>query len=50
MQKPERQQPTKKTYRRPQLTDYGTVRELTQTKALGSIRDGGTIINRNRTT
>ena len=49
MQQPDRQQPTKKTYRRPQLTVYGTVRELTQTSTLGTRRDGGIIINRNRT-
>jgi hypothetical protein len=49
MHSPDRQQPTKKSYRRPQLTVYGSVRELTQTKAVGARRDGGTIINRNRT-
>jgi hypothetical protein len=49
MHSPDRQQPAKKTYRRPQLVVYGTVREVTQTKATGSRRDGGIIINRNRT-
>jgi hypothetical protein len=48
MHSPDRPQPTKKTYRRPQLTVYGTVRALTQGGPVGPRRDGGVIINRNR--
>jgi hypothetical protein len=48
MPSPDRPQTTKKTYRRPQLTVYGTVRELTRGGPIGPVRDGGTIINRNR--
>ena len=45
---PEQQPAPKKSYHRPQLTVYGSVRELTQGGPTGTRRDGGTIINRNR--
>ena len=32
---------TKKPYTKPTLTDYGTVRELTQTVGIHGSRDGG---------
>jgi hypothetical protein len=47
MHSPDRQQ-VKKSYRRPQLTVYGTVRDLTRGGPTGAHRDGGTIIGRNR--
>ena len=47
MHSPDRQQ-VKKSYRRPQLTVYGTVRDLTRGGPTGIKRDGGVIIGRNR--
>ena len=47
MHLPERPQ-EKKTYRRPQFTVYGTVRDLTRGGPTGTRRDGGVIIGRNR--
>jgi hypothetical protein len=47
MHLPDRQQ-KKKSYRRPQLTVYGTVRDLTRGHPTGTKRDGGFVIGRNR--
>jgi hypothetical protein len=44
---PSNQPPVKKTYHRPQLTQYGKVRELTRGGPRGRSSDGGMVVLRN---
>lgn len=42
---------SKKAYKRPSLTDYGTISRLTETTGTGAINDGGPGANgRNKST
>ena len=48
MDKPAKQEP-KKPYSKPTLTDYGTVRELTQMNGPSGTADGGRVAGSNKT-
>jgi hypothetical protein len=47
MQSP-REPAKKKPYRRPVITTYGTVRDLTRSTPTGRVRDGSSVSGRNR--